>query len=188
MNRRRPALALVFLLLGVAACAGRGAENRAPDPEARLLEGRAFAPEGRRDIFVSRGFRVGGRTGPELRTQLGVPLETESRPIQNTHDPSVTDSILTWRYDGLDVEIYRTADGRRLLARASVTSNRFLTFPEVGIGAREAEVRRILGAPDTESEGELEYRCALCSGPPEPALLHMQGGAVTRVEFLFAVD
>jgi hypothetical protein len=188
MSARLGAVALL-LFLGVAACAGgRGAESRAPDPEARLLEGRAFAPEGRRDIFVSRGFRVAARTGPELRTQLGVPDETESRPIQNLHDPAVTDSILTWRYDGLEVEIYRTADGRRLLARALVTANRFLTFPEVGIGAREAELRRILGAPDAESAGELEYRCAFCSGPVEPALVHLAGGAVTRIEFLFAVD
>ncbi len=190
MNRRiLIALAILALLGGTAACAARGPEEpRRPNPNARLLEDRAFDEEARRDIFVERGLRVAGRTGPEIRTQLGAPREVSARAVPNQHDPVVTDSVLTWRYDELEIEIYRTADGRRLLSRASVRDNRYLTFPEVGLGAPEPELRRLLGSPDVAADDELEYRCGRCEGPPRIVVLTMTSDRVTRVDFLFPLD
>jgi hypothetical protein len=190
MSRRLlVALAGVAFVGSTAACAARGAE--APpraDPGARLLEDRAFDEATRRDIFVERGLRVAGRSGAEIRTQLGEPREVSARAVPNLHEPAVTDSVLTWRYDDLDVEIYRAADGRRLLARASVRHNRYLTFPEVGLGVNEADLQRLLGSPDVAGAGELEYRCERCEGPPLMAVLSLEGGQVVQVDFLFAVD
>jgi hypothetical protein len=175
--------------MGVSACAPRGGgANAGPNPNARFLVDRSLDESRRVEILVRQGLLVGARTGVEVRTQFGAPPETESRPVPNAHDPSVTDSILTWRYDGVEFEIYRTADGRRLLTRAAVVDNRFLRFPEVGIGAEPARIREVLGAPLVDSREEMEYRCAGCSGPPEPVIFHLRDDRVHRVDFLFAVD
>jgi len=182
-------LALSGLALMTGACAARGSGEAArPDPEARLLENRAFSEDARRDIFVQRGLRLGARTGVEIRTQLGTPSEVSTRAVSNLHDPAVTDTILTWQYPEVELEIYRTADGRRLLTEALVTGNRYLTFPEIGIGSTAAEVRRLLGPPDTDGPAELEYRCATCAGPTEPAVFELDGDRVRAVRFLFPLD
>jgi hypothetical protein len=188
----QPRLLLLALMGGVlltSACAARGEPTPPrPDPEARTLEGRAFTEDGRRDVFARQGLRMGARTGVEVRTQLGVPAEVVARAVQNQHDPAVTDSIFLWRYDGLDVEIYRTADGRRLLSRATVRDNRHLRFPEVGIGVREEAVRRLLGEPERSGPEGLEYRCGRCEGPPEPFVFRVEDGRVQQVDFVFYVD
>ncbi len=189
---RSDRLLSLALLLGVmaasAACGARESTPPRPDPQARTLEGRAFTEEGRRDTFIRQGLRMGARTGVEVRTQLGTPTEVEARAVPNPHDPAVTDSIFLWRYDGLDVEIYRTADGRRLLSRATVLDNRHLRFPEVGVGVGEEAVRRLLGTPDSEAEEALEFRCASCEGPLEPVRFLLSDGRVRQVDFLFYVD
>ncbi|TVP50190.1 MAG: hypothetical protein EA350_00930 [Gemmatimonadales bacterium] len=185
----RALLALGGLVLVAGACGPRGSgEEARPDPQARLLENRAFTEEARRDVFIQRGLRLGARTGVEIRTQLGVPDDVSTRTVSNLHDPAVTDTILTWQYSDVELEIYRTADGRRLLTGALVTGNRYLTFPEIGIGSSVAEVRRLLGPPDEEGPDELEYRCGSCIGPPEPAIFEVQGDRVRAVRFLFPVD
>jgi hypothetical protein len=179
---------LGLLLVLAAACAPRGVEPPRADPGARLLENRSFTEDGRRDIFVQHGLRLGARTGVEIRTQLGAPQAESSRPVPNVHDPAVVDSLLTWSYPELELEVYRTADGRRLLARATVTGNRHLTFPEIGIGRSAATVRALLGNPDAEEPGEMEYRCASCRTPAEPVILELDGDRVARVIFLFPLD
>ncbi|CAN5793157.1 hypothetical protein BH23GEM11_BH23GEM11_19330 [soil metagenome] len=185
----RALLALVGVALFTGACSARAnGETAGPDPQARLLENRAFSEEARRDIFVQRGLRLGARTGVEIRTQLGVPDQISARPVANIHDAAVSDTIFTWQYTDVELEVYRTADGRRLLTEAVVTGNRYLTFPEVGIGSRAAEVRRLLGPPDVESSAELEYRCGNCTGPPEPTVFELDGDRVRAVRFLFPVD
>jgi hypothetical protein len=174
---------------GMAACSARSEGPRRPDPSSDRLENRAFDAEARKAILVERGLRVAGRTGPELRTQLGAPDAVEARPVANTHDPAVTDTILTWRYEDLELDIYRTADGRRLLARAAVSDNDYLVFPEVGVNATEAEVRRLLGEPDAATADAFEYQCGRCEGPPAPVVLTFDASRrVTRVEYFFPLD
>jgi hypothetical protein len=181
-------LTAVMALVAVAACAPRGVEPPRADPGARLLENRSFTEEGRRDIFVQQGLRLGARTGVEIRTQLGAPDSESARPVPNPHDPAVVDSLLTWTYPELEAEVYRTADGRRLLAQALVTGNRHLTFPEIGIGEPSSAVRALLGPPDVEGPGELEYRCASCATPVEPVIFELAGDRVAAVRFLFPLD
>lgn len=186
-SRHLTTLAVGLLLL--AACASSGdAPPPRPDPEARTLEGRSFTEAGRRDIFVRQGLRFAARSGVEIRTQLGSPAEILARGVPNMHDPAVTDSIFTWRYDALDLDIYRTADGRRLLSQALVRDNRHLRFPEAGVGVAEAEIRRLFGAPDMEAEGELEFRCGSCEGPGESVVFRLQAGRVAELRFLFPLD
>jgi hypothetical protein len=185
----RTGMILAVLVLATGACAARGSDEAArPDPDARQLENRALSEEARRDIFIQRGLRLGARTGVEIRTQLGIPDAVTTRPVSNVHDPEVTDTILTWQYSDVELEIYRTADGRRLLTEALVTGNRYLTFPEIGIGSTAAEVRRLLGTPDVEGPDELEYRCGNCAGLPEPAIFELEGDRVRAVRFIFALD
>jgi len=179
---------LAALLVLVGACSPRGVEPPRADPGARLLENRSFTQEGRRDIFVQHGLRLGARTGVELRTQLGAPQAESSRPVPNAHDPAVVDSLLTWTYPELEAEIYRTADGRRLMVQALVTGNRHLTFPEIGMGQPASAVRDLLGPPDVEGPGELEYRCASCRTPVEPVIFQLEGERVAAVRFLFPLD
>lgn len=180
--------AVAVLLVVTGACAPRGVEPPRADPDARLLENRAFTEEARRDIFVEHGLRLGARTGVEIRTQLGAPEAESARPVPNSHDATVVDSILTWTYEELEAEVYRTADGRRLLAQALVTGNRHLTFPEIGIGEPSSAVRELLGPPDVEGPGELEYRCASCTAPVEPVIFELEGDRVAAVRFLFPLD
>jgi hypothetical protein len=166
-----------------------------PNPEARLLEGRAFTEEERVRVFLEQGLRFGGRTGPELRTQLGAPREEEVRSLaarspSSDAIPAEGDSLLVWRYDGLELEILRTSEGRRFLLSALVTGNRFLTFSELGVGQGEGPLLRLLGEGMPVSggaEGERrDYRCQSCVGSGASGVgFELSRGRIERIEFRF---
>lgn len=190
----RPRTAFVFVLIllglsGVGGCASGSERGGASlDPNARRLEDRASQAESRRDIFVQQGLQIGARTGVEVRTQLGTPETTAGRVVQNPRDPAVADSILTWGYPGVEVEIYRLADGRRLVSRMSVTNARHLRFPDLTIGTAQARIEPLIGAPATEIGTALEFRCGRCpESSAEPVFVTVDGGRVTRIDFTFLV-
>jgi hypothetical protein len=185
-------LVLLLVVAGVAACSARGeAEPRRPDPNARELERRAFTPEGRRDIFVRQGLRFGGRTGPEVRTQLGVPSEEREAPVPSSAEGgegSGGDRLLTWVYPGAELVLYRSEAGSRVLTEARVREDRHLTFPELRIGSDTAQILRVLGPPDdrfSSSELRWEYRCGRCTEPSEPVQFVLEAGRIVRVDFFF---
>jgi hypothetical protein len=184
------ALGAVFGAVALGAGCQTSPDRRSglPDPNARRLSDRALAPEGRRDIFVEQGLRVAARTGAEVRTQLGAPDAAEGRVVQNPRNPAVSDSILTWTYPGVDVEIYRTADGRRLVSRMTVTDGRHLRFPDLTIGTGAPQVTELLGDPASTVGDAIEFRCARCQNATTgPVFVTLSGGRVSRVEFQFTV-
>lgn len=180
---------LVLLAGGAAACGTRGERiPPLPDPQARELERRAFTPEARRDIFVRQGLSFGGRTGPEVRTQLGVPEDERERAIADDMEGSAGDRILTWVYPGLEVDLYRSEDGRRVLTQARVQENRHLTFPELRIGADSLQILQLLGEPDeryAQSEVRWQFRCGRCTEGVEPVQFLLEEGRIVRVDFFF---
>jgi len=193
-TRARVALLALFLALGpalVVGCAtGEPRPNGPADPNARRLEDRAAQPDGRRDVFVRQGLAIGARTGVEVRTQLGTPVSTSGRAVANPRDPQATDSILTWQYPGVEVEIYRLSDGRRLVSRFTVSEARHLRFPDLTIGTQLARVETLIGAPVNEMGDLREYRCGFCAaeGAPGPVFVAIENGRVSRVEFSFPID
>jgi hypothetical protein len=191
-RRARRSLFVVALILmagGMAACSLRGdASPPRPDPSARELERRAFTPEARRDIFVRQGLRFGGRTGPEVRTQLGLPGEERESPVPQEAEGAEDDRLLTWVYPGLEVILYRSQGGRRVLTEARVREDRHLTFPELRMGVDTTQILRVLGPPDarsSSSELRWEYRCGRCTESGEPVQFVLEAGRIVRVDFFF---
>ena len=182
---------VVLFGVGVTGCGLRGGESGPPrpDPTARELERRALTPETRRDIFVRQGLGFGGRTGPEIRTQLGVPERVSVQSLAEAAEGLPGDSLLTWAYTGVEVDMVRSADGRRVVTEARVRENRHLRFPELRMGADTLEIVRLLGDPDERESSESMlwiYRCTRCEAPSEPVHFRLQAGRIVGIDFFFS--
>jgi hypothetical protein len=191
MSSRLIWVGVALMTLSTMGCGLRGGESTPPrpDPTARELERRAFTPEGRRDIFVRQGLGFGGRTGPEVRTQLGVPDNVVVRPLPELGEALPGDSLLTWVYAGVEVDMVRSLDGRRVVTEARVRQDRHLRFPELRIGADTLDLLRVVGDPDARESGDevrWVYRCGRCEAPVEPVHVRLQAGRIVGIDFFFS--
>lgn len=156
--------ALCILLLALPGCARDGAsEDVARQRAASGVE-----------AFFRYGMVELGPGRDDLADQLGAPDSTAARPIGNTHDAALTDTVVTLHYPGLEAEVYRAGfDGRELLAALHITDERYLQpASPIRLGTSADELQIVLGVPDEVDAGDLVYRCATCS---------LAGGDVVRL-------
>lgn len=173
---RRLLLPLSLALL----CAGCGVSVPSPGPDA------AGPPS--RDEFVEHGLRPLGESRAELRQSLGEPDSISARVVPNRHVPGAHDTLFTVHYPGLVAHLHRPGPGGEMLAGAEVTDNRYLRYPQVGIGATPRELQGALGLPDEPPDSVYTYSCHACEGVVEPVRLFLRDGRVRRIVFSFYVD
>lgn len=112
--------------------------------------------------------------------------------MENRHDPSVTDTLVTWSYPGVEIHLHQVGNGGpEFLSEVEVTDNRYLRYPAAGVGAARATIHELLGPPSAArgpEEGDT-YPCERCEGAPEPVTFRYDAqGRVRAVLFSFYVD
>ena len=125
----------------------------------------------------------------EVISILGQPDSMTSRSVINRHIPSQTDSIIDLFYPGLHLTYYVVGVGNKeFLQTAMVSANRYLKYPQFGIGSPEAAVIRSLGDPTDREPGRYRYDCVRCIGAESPVYFYFNRGKVQRIEYSFYVD
>lgn len=181
MHHSRPDRWIPLLALGLAA-AGCATGSGAGEPP---------APPPSTDAYVQEGLLLPARSRDGLRDALGEPREIRAHPMENRHDPAVTDTLVTWNYPGVDIHLHQVGDGGpEFLSEVEVTDNRYLRYPAAGVGVARDTIRALLGPPSEMpgQDGDL-YECGSCEGAPEPVTFRYDDkGRVRAVLFSFYVD
>jgi hypothetical protein len=139
--------------------------------------------------IVRQGLRPLGESRAEIARQLGEPDSVTSRVVPNRHIPGVQDTLFTLYYPGLIAHLHRPGSSGEFLTDAIVTSNRYLRYPAVGIGATHQQLQGALGLPDEVPDSVYVYTCHTdCMGAEEPVRFFLQNGRVQRIRFSYYVD
>jgi hypothetical protein len=176
MRRALPLFAATLLLTGC----GLRTPEAGPGP-----------PPPSADDFIRDGLLLPGETRAELEEALGEPTERQVVPMENRHDPAITDTIVAWTYPGVVFHLHRVGSGGpEFLTDVEVMDNRYLRFPGVGIGVAREEVRAAMGPPQEEANpSEDIYLCRNCEGPDEPVTFRYgPDGRVRSILFSFYLD
>ena len=158
----RPFVLLVLVLAGCgsepssvpAESPERAAADRADLAEAAETQG---AAEVRPGVRIDRILRASGDLS-QLLPVLRAPRSARAEPVRNRHVPGQIDSVRTWQYDGLELDIYEAADGRSLLQRLAVTSGTYGTSDGLSVGETRDDLESVLGAPASSGGAEATYR------------------------------
>lgn len=141
-----------------------------------------------RDDVVEHGL-LASDSRLEVAGRFGQPDSMTSRSVMNRHIPSQADSIVDLFYPGLHLTYYVVGEGKKeFLQTAVVSDNRYLKYPQVGIGTAEEAVLRLLGEPSEREPGKYRYDCARCIGADSPVYLYFDRGKVQRIEYSFYLD
>lgn len=173
-----PTSLLLLLALQAGGCVGTasdGAPAPPPPPELPAISC-ADLP---RSLFITEL----GTTA--LRREFGAPDSVPTVVLPSERDEAVHDTFFAIYYPGLAVSGELVGGGRELIWGAVVSSNRYLRYPEIGIGASAELVTRVLGRP-SEAEGDnLVYDCG--TGPDEPVTFYIRDGTVERIEVSYYI-
>jgi len=153
----------------------------------RTVSALSVPPDSLRDDLVEHGLRVLHGPRKAVIAQLGQPDSIRSQTEQNPDTPAQTDSTVDLFYPGLRLGYYVVAEqpNRDILQYADVWDNRYLKYPEIGVGASAAAVVNALGEPGERTGDTYSYDCGRCIGPETPVYFHLVGG---RVKYTFYVD
>jgi hypothetical protein len=181
--------ALLFVLLG--ACTGRDSPDSAGGGDVPAADAGTGEPAAMDDVALScetlpvallraRPTRAG------LRARFGEPDSIAVDVEPNRHVRDAVDSLFIVRYDGLHVAIRKPQGGDDMTESVEVSDNRFLRFPDVGIGATAATLEGTLGEPTERADDRLIYDCGM--GTDEPTTFFLRDGRVTRIRIDHYVD
>ncbi len=165
--------------------------NAAPHPVAELRPNRIPSARSLCDSLADSGLLIPDGRRQAVITQLGRPDSTHSLPTPNTHYPAQTDTVVDLFYPGMQLHyiVFGKDSGETdMLLRASVSSNRYLRYPAVGIGASATLIVGSLGEPDERLGDRFRYVCGTTMGGESPIFFHFEGDRVKLVEYAFYSD
>ena len=157
----------VFLFLA-AVVVGCGSEPSSMSDAAETREGEeraaraevaetGSAAEVRPGVRIDRILRASGDLS-QLLPVLRTPRSARAEPVRNRHVPGQIDTVRTWGYDGLELEVYETAEGRALLQRLAVTSGTYGTSDGLSVGETRDALESVLGPPASSGSAGVTYR------------------------------
>lgn len=155
-----------LLTLALALFLGGCASEPAPDPEVPGRQGTLsdlavdddVPSEGvRPGVRIDRILAASGALGPVV-DRLREPRVRTAEAVENRHVPGQIDTVRTWAYDGLTLEVYETAPGRALLRRLTVTTAEYGTSDGLAVGESRADLESVLGPPAPSGGDEVQYR------------------------------
>lgn len=137
--------------------------------------------------YVEEGLALDSLTRAGLRAALGEPASIETDTEPNRHIPDAIDSLFTLAWEGLEVRVRTPPSGSDLVERVTVRHDRYLRWPDPGIGATQDHVAEVLGPPQERQPGVVRYACG--SGPvSEPVGFVITDAHVVEIVFDFYVD
>ena len=189
---RQSGLAIVFALATLACAADRPEQIPAPDSAGATDTSSAAADPIVAldcDTLTATLLRTAA-TRSALAEAYGEPDSVEVTTEPNRHIPDATDSLFVVNYPGLAVTLRTPPSARDLVSAVTVTDNRYLAYPSIGVGTREEAVVAALGEPhertDVDGTTVLTYACG--EEVEQPVIFHIRDGVVVRIEASYYVD
>lgn len=154
------------------------------------------------DAFISNPFAdiqnlEAAKTDAPYIGSVEVPVRRVAKPEPNRHDSSLTDSIVTLRFEaGSHIELYRKTDsGEFLLLGADIRTPRCTLRDNIRVGMTESELQRTLSRlmlVQTYLPGRIEVEHPIVSSMLIFHMLEPEEGAtepfVARIEYTGYVD
>lgn len=125
-------------------------------------------------------------TRAELAAEYGAPDSVVATTEPNRHIQGATDSLFTVFYPGLTALLRTPPSARDMVTHVTVTDNRYVAYPQLGIDADAASVTDALGAPHTRDAGSLIYACG--EAVEQPVTFHLVNGVVSSIDISYYVD
>lgn len=133
-------------------------------------------------VLVARVDERDADGGLALLDDLAPASAVRAEPLPNAHDPSLTDTLRTLAWDGLELRLYRvTSSGQDLVQELVVTGGGHDTGLGFGVGATRAEVRAALGEPGRTDDGRWSWDLYDDDDDPTPTALTVAFGPDDRV-------
>lgn len=119
-------------------------------------------------------------------SRFGAPDSVQAFTEPNRHVEGVVDSLFIVFYPGLVLDIRKPEGAADLVAGVSLTDNRYVTDPRIGIGRPADSITEALGRPWEITGETLVYNCGV--GADQPVTFHFRDGRVTRISIEYYVD
>jgi hypothetical protein len=141
--------------------------------------------------LAENGFRISDTRRRAVTAQLGRPDSVRSQPAPNTHNPAQMDTIVDVFYTGLRLHyaVLGVTEGETdILLEASVSDNRYLKYPDLGVGANVGAIVSALGQPEERTKDTYSYSCALHVMSGSTVYFHFEGDRVKFVVYRWDAD
>ncbi|WP_420454537.1 hypothetical protein [Rubrivirga sp.] len=92
-----------------------------------------------------------------LVESLRPPRGQRAEPVANRHVAGQVDTVRTWAYDGLALEIYDVTGGPALVQRLTVTSGAYGTADGLAVGETRTALEETLGRAVSEADRVATY-------------------------------
>jgi hypothetical protein len=139
-----------------------------------------------------------GETGLNIPTgrravaaQFGKPDSVRTQPGPNPYTPTQIDTVVNVFYPNLRLKYWVMGDGKpdtESLLEADISDNKYLRFPQVGIGATRDEIVKAIGEPGERTDDTYGYECGLHIMSGADVTFHFSGGRVTRFNYRWEMD
>ena len=139
---------------------------------------------------AENGFNIADSDRRAVAAQFGRPDSVRANPIPNIHRPEQTDTVVDVFYPGIHLHYFaiNATPPYDILQEAHVSDNKYLKFPQFGIGATAGEITNALGEPHERTGDTYKYSCALHIMSGADVTFHFVGGRVTRVDYFWESD
>lgn len=170
-----------LVLVGLVAVAGCAAERSLP----ASASSRVTLPE-----VLDHAYERRADGSLVVLDRLPTPQRVESEPVQNRHVEGQTDTLRTFHYDGLALEVYVVADGKEILQEVRVTGEGYETAERLGVGSTRGAVREALGEPTRAEGNALTFEVTASPEDPTPTTLTVRfdGDRVEALTWSYYVD
>jgi hypothetical protein len=126
-----------------------------------------------------------------VAAKFGKPDSVRADPGPNPYEPTQIDTVMDVFYPGLRLKYWvmgkPPADNESLL-EAEITDNKYLRFPQLGIGATRDEIVRTIGEPGDRTDDTFKYECGLHIMSGANVTFHFADRRVTLVDFYWEMD
>lgn len=129
--------------------------------------------------------------GLRLLNDLPPAPDTTRTPVENRHDPSRTDTVMTLAWEALELEVYHvSSSGKEILRTVRVSSGSYATNDGLAVGITRDSVRALRGEPARTEAGDWIYE--VYDGPNDPTAtllrVSFEADRVAGLRWSFYID
>ena len=139
---------------------------------------------------AENGFRIPDSDRRAVAAQFGQPDSVRMQPAPNPHRPAQMDTVADVFYPGIRLHywVVGAAKPYDILLEADISDNKYLTYPQLGIGATSGAIASALGDPPERTDESYSYSCALHVMSGADVTFHFAAGRVIRVDYRWEAD
>ena len=133
---------------------------------------------------AENGFKIPDSDRKAVAAQFGPPDSVRLQPAPNPHRPAQMDTVVDVFYPGIRLHywVVGAAQPYDILLEANVSNNKYLNYPQLGIGATPRNIASALGDPPQRTDNSYSYSCALHVMSGADVSFHFAAGRVVRID------